>query len=80
MIQKTAAIVVPDLGDGIVSVQVALWLKKEGERVAAEEDVVEVVTDKASFYVPSPSAGILKRIVVAAGEEAPIGAVLGELE
>ncbi|MBF0387325.1 MAG: hypothetical protein HQL20_05660 [Candidatus Omnitrophica bacterium] len=73
------AILVPDLGDGIVSVEVASWYKAEGAVVMKDDDLVELVTDKASFNVPAPVSGVLQRIHVAAGQEAVIGSSLGEL-
>ncbi len=73
-------IIVPDLGDGIDKVEVVLWHVIEGERTKKDDDLVEVVTDKASFNIPAPCDGILKKIVVPAGREAGIGEVLGEID
>ena len=74
------SILVPDLGDGIESVEVASWLKQPGERVEADEDLVEIVTDKASFFIPAPVGGILKSVTVAVGESARVGQSLGEID
>jgi pyruvate/2-oxoglutarate dehydrogenase complex dihydrolipoamide acyltransferase (E2) component len=76
MVQLT----IPDLGEGIDQVQVVAWHAKEGDRVRRDDDIVELVTDKAVFNVPAPADGILKKIKVPAGEDAPIGAVLGLIE
>ncbi|MBF0122918.1 MAG: hypothetical protein HQL21_05880 [Candidatus Omnitrophica bacterium] len=73
-------ITVPDLGDGIDRVEVAFWHKNVGERVLQDEDVVELVTDKASFNVPAPAGGIIKNIYVKEGQEVPIGAILADIE
>jgi 2-oxoisovalerate dehydrogenase E2 component (dihydrolipoyl transacylase) len=73
-------ILVPDLGDGIQKVEVALWHVKVGEFVQQDDDLVEVVTDKASFNIAAPADGMLRKITVAAGKEAMIGEVLGEIE
>lgn len=72
-------IVVPDLGEGIDKVEIALWHKKPGEFIEAGEDIVEVVTDKASFNVPSPAAGRIANIYCKEGQEARIGAVLADI-
>ncbi len=73
-------VLVPDLGDGIDKVEVALWHVKVGEFVQQDDDLVEVVTDKASFNIASPADGVLRKILVPAGQEAIIGEALGEIE
>jgi pyruvate/2-oxoglutarate dehydrogenase complex dihydrolipoamide acyltransferase (E2) component len=73
------SIIVPDLGDGIGSVEVILWHVQEGSFVKAGDDVVELLTDKATFNVASPREGMLKTIHVPAGQEVSVGTVLGEL-
>jgi pyruvate/2-oxoglutarate dehydrogenase complex dihydrolipoamide acyltransferase (E2) component len=73
-------VLVPDLGDGIEKVEVALWHVKVGEFVQQDDDLVEVVTDKASFNIAAPADGMLRKITVPAGREAIVGEVLGEIE
>jgi 2-oxoisovalerate dehydrogenase E2 component (dihydrolipoyl transacylase) len=73
-------VLVPDLGDGIEKVEVTLWHVKVGEFVQQDDDLVEVVTDKASFNIAAPADGMLRKITVPAGKEALIGEVLGEIE
>ncbi|MEI6438176.1 MAG: lipoyl domain-containing protein [Candidatus Omnitrophota bacterium] len=73
------AILVPDLGDGITKVEVASWHKREGEAVVKDDDLVELVTDKASFNIPAPVSGILRKIHYPAGGEAVVGSLLGEI-
>ena len=73
-------IIVPDLGDAIEKVEIALWHKNVGDRVGLDEDLVELVTDKASFNVAAPTGGVLKKIVFPAGQQAGIGDILGEIE
>ena len=70
---------VPSVGDSISEVQVSKWLKKEGEWVNINEDLVELETEKASVQVPSPVAGILSKIVKKAEEFAAIGDLLAEI-
>lgn len=72
-------IVVPVSGESISSANVAAWRKRDGDLVAAGESVVLLETDKVSNEVESPASGRL-RIVVAEGEEVPIGAVIGRVE
>ncbi|NUS08534.1 MAG: dihydrolipoamide succinyltransferase, partial [Nonomuraea sp.] len=55
----------PQLGESVTEGTVTRWLKKEGERVEADEPLLEVSTDKVDTEIPSPSAGVLTKIVVA---------------
>ena len=80
MSKQVFSIIVPDLGDGIDKVEIALWHKNAGDLVDQDEDVVELVTDKASFNVPASVGGIIKNIYVKEGQEAPIGAILADME
>jgi pyruvate dehydrogenase E2 component (dihydrolipoamide acetyltransferase) len=73
-------IVVPELGEGIVSARIVHWNFQEGARVTPDDDVVELVTDKAVFNVPAPASGRISKVLCREGEEVPIGAVLAELE
>ncbi|MEY4565102.1 MAG: Dihydrolipoyllysine-residue succinyltransferase component of 2-oxoglutarate dehydrogenase complex [Planctomycetota bacterium] len=71
---------VPTVGESISEVQISKWLKKEGDWVGMNEDLVELETEKASVQVPSPVAGILKKIVRGAEEFAAVGDVLAHVE
>ncbi len=70
----------PELGEGIEKATVACWHYKVGDRVTQDDDVVEVVTDKAVFNVVSGSSGILRGILVRDGQEVKIGEALAEIE
>lgn len=70
---------VPSVGDSISEVQISKWLKREGEWVNINEDLVELETEKASVQVPSPVAGVLTKIVKKAEEFAAIGDLLAEI-
>ena len=80
MTKQVYSIKVPDLGDGIDKVEIALWHKNIGQRVDQDEDVVELVTDKASFNVSASAGGVIKHIYLKEGQEALIGAVLADIE
>jgi 2-oxoglutarate dehydrogenase E2 component (dihydrolipoamide succinyltransferase) len=71
---------VPTVGESITEVQISRWLKKEGEWIAAGEDLVELETEKASVQVPSPADGILRSIVKKAEEFATVGDLIATLE
>lgn len=72
-------IVLPKLGESIVSATVVRWFKKEGDFVALDEPLLEVSTDKVNSEIPSPSAGILKEILVSVDQEVEVGAPLALL-
>ena len=55
-------IVVPILGESITEATVSKWLKKSGDKVNADEPIVELETDKVNLEVPSPINGILSEI------------------
>jgi 2-oxoglutarate dehydrogenase E2 component (dihydrolipoamide succinyltransferase) len=70
---------VPAVGESITEVFVGEWYVKDGDRVDLDQDLVGLESDKATFDVPAPAAGVVK-ISVKAGEEAEIGDVLGHIE
>ncbi len=66
----------PQLGESVTEGTVTRWLKREGDRVEADEPLLEVSTDKVDSEIPSPAAGILHRITVAEDETVAVGAEL----
>ncbi|HYT92050.1 MAG TPA: 2-oxoglutarate dehydrogenase complex dihydrolipoyllysine-residue succinyltransferase [Gemmataceae bacterium] len=75
----TIAIKVPSVGESITEGTIARWLKKDGQRVEADEPLFELETDKATTAVPAPAAGVL-HIEVAEGQTVKIGAVIGQID
>ena len=73
-------IILPELGEGIEKATVACWHRHVGEKVSFDEDIVEVVTDKASFNVSTHQEGILKEILVPEGKDAKVGEALAVIE
>ena len=70
-------ILVPVLGESITEATVSKWLKNEGDKVDADEPIVELETDKVNLEVPSPVSGILTKINSKDGSTVEVGAVLG---
>ena len=70
-------ILVPTLGESVTEATVSKWLKNKGEKVSADEPIVELETDKVNVEVPAPSNGVLERISVNEGETVNVGALLG---
>jgi 2-oxoglutarate dehydrogenase E2 component (dihydrolipoamide succinyltransferase) len=73
-------IIVPNVGESISEVHIGQWLKSEGDRVEAGEDVVEIETEKASVQIPATVSGILRGIRKRQEEFAMVGDVIGEIE
>jgi pyruvate/2-oxoglutarate dehydrogenase complex dihydrolipoamide acyltransferase (E2) component len=73
-------LVVPDLGEGVLKVEIAAWHFPVSSVVTPDDDIVELVTDKASFCVPAPVRGVLVKIHINEGQEVPIGTVLADIE
>jgi pyruvate dehydrogenase E2 component (dihydrolipoamide acetyltransferase) len=70
---------VPDLGD-FADVEIIEILVKAGDRVAAEDPIVTLETDKATMDVPAPAAGVVRGIKVAVGDRVSTGDALITLE
>ena len=73
------SILVPVLGESVTEATVAKWLKNEGDKVTADEAIVELETDKVNVEVPSPSNGTLEKISVQEGQTVNVGALLGTM-
>ena len=67
-------ILVPELGESVTEGTVASWLKKPGDAVAADENLLELETDKVTLEVPSPVAGTLLEALVEEGATVEVGA------
>ena len=72
-------ITVPTLGESVTEATVSKWLKSQGEKVVADEPIVELETDKVNVEVPAPSNGVLGSIEVKEGETVNVGSILGTI-
>ena len=70
-------ILVPSLGESIIEATVSKWLKQVGEKVDADEPVVELETDKVNLECTSPCSGTLSAIKKKEGSTVEVGALLG---
>lgn len=69
-------IILPKLGESILSATVIQWLKKEGDVIALDEPLLEVATDKVNSEIPSPVAGRLTKILAFPNASVDVGAAL----
>ncbi len=66
----------PDLGEGITEAQIVRVLIKDGERIAEDQYLMEVETDKAAVEIPSPFAGVATKVHVKEGQTVNVGDVI----
>src|ERR1700686_3440627 len=73
-------VIMPQLGETVEEGTVAVWHKKEGDRVAIDELLVEIETDKVATEVPSLVAGTLVKILVGSGQTVRVGTTLAIID
>jgi pyruvate dehydrogenase E2 component (dihydrolipoyllysine-residue acetyltransferase) len=69
-------VVMPKLSEAMETGRIIKWIKKEGDRVSGGEIVAEIETDKADVEMEAFGAGVLRKILVPAGERVPVGALI----
>ena len=67
-------VTLPSLGESVTEGIITQWFKKVGDRVARDEPLFEVSTDKVDSEMPSPAAGVLARIIAEEGDTVQTGA------
>ena len=72
-------VLMPDFGNDSKGGTIVAWHKRAGERVAAGELLVEVMTDKVNVEVQSPASGTVAEILVQADQDAPVGAAIARI-
>ncbi|MBM3435881.1 MAG: 2-oxo acid dehydrogenase subunit E2, partial [Bacteroidetes bacterium] len=73
-------VVMPKLGESIIEATITRWLKKEGDRIAEDDAIVEIATDKVDSEIPSPVEGKITKVHFIEGEVVPVGAVIALIE
>ncbi len=69
----------PPLAEGVDKATVTYCHKSAGDSVKEGEDLIELVTDKATFNMPSPASGVLKEVLVTEGDEVKVGQVVARM-
>lgn len=75
----TVKLLAPRMAEGVDEITVVKWLKQEGDTVKEYESVVEVETDKVVTEIPSPSDGVLLKILVPPNTAVKVGESLAEI-
>ncbi|CAN5187289.1 dihydrolipoamide acetyltransferase family protein [soil metagenome] len=70
----------PDVGEGVAEAEIVAWLVAVGDVVEEDQNLAEVMTDKATVEISSPVAGVVTAIHGEVGGMLPVGAVLVEFE
>lgn len=72
-------ILMPQMGESVMEATIISWLKEEGEKVEAEEPLLEVATDKVDTEVPAVHEGIIKELIAKEGDIVQIGSPIALL-
>lgn len=72
-------IILPPLAEGIDKASISYWHHSRGDSVKEGENLVELVTDKATFNMPAPVSGVLKEILASEGDEIKVGQVIAKI-
>lgn len=73
-------VILPPLAEGVDKASISYWFKQPGDAVNKGEDLVELVTDKATFNMPSPASGKIKELLVSEGDSAKVGQAIAVIE
>ena len=77
---ETKEITLPDIGEGVTEGELVKWLVASGDSVEEDQPLAEVMTDKATVEVPSPTAGTVGELKANEGDVIPVGGALCSLQ
>ncbi len=69
-------LLLPKMGESVAEATIIKWLKKEGDKVEAEETVLEIATDKVDSEVPSTASGVITKILYKEGDVVQVGSAI----
>src|SRR4249919_2661364 len=70
----------PDIGEGIAEAEIVAWHVKVGDKVEEDQQIADMMTDKATVEMESPVAGVVRMLAGEVGDQIAIGSVLVEIE
>ena len=70
----------PDIGEGIAEAEIVAWHVKIGDTIAEDQQIADMMTDKATVEMESPVAGKVVQLAGEVGDQIPIGSVLAVIE
>ena len=74
-------VLLPKMGESVAEATITKWLKSVGDSIEEDEPIVEIATDKVDSEVPSPSGGVLTKILFNEGDVVQVGdafAIIGK--
>ena len=69
----------PDIGEGVVEGEVVQWHVSVGDSVSEDDPIVDVMTDKATVTIPSPTSGVIASLSGGVGDMIAVGTTLLEI-
>lgn len=73
-------VIMPEIGEDITQATISFWHIEKGEKINEGDDLVEMVTDKATFNVPAPVTGVLNEIMFEEGQTVKVGEVIAIIQ
>jgi len=73
-------LLMPEMGESVTDATITSWLVSEGDKIEADQDILEVATDKVDTEVPSPVTGVIQKILHHPGETIAVGKPLAIIE
>lgn len=73
-------LLMPKMGESVAEATITKWLKAEGDKVEAEEPILEIATDKVDSEIPSPEDGIIKKILFQENDVVKVGDAIALIE
>ena len=70
----------PDIGEGIAEAEIVAWHVKVGDTISEDQQIADMMTDKATVEMESPVAGKVVQLAGEVGDQIPIGSVLAVIE
>lgn len=73
-------LIMPKMGESVAEATIIKWLKAEGDKIEAEESIIEIATDKVDSEIPSPEDGIVKKLLFNEDDVVQVGQVIAIIE
>jgi 2-oxoglutarate dehydrogenase E2 component (dihydrolipoamide succinyltransferase) len=73
-------LLLPKMGESVAEATIIRWLKSPGDRIEADEAIMEIATDKVDSEVPSPVSGVLSQQLCNENDVVQVGSVIAEIE
>ena len=76
MIMTQVEMIMPKMGESVAEATILKWLKNVGDKVEADESVLEIATDKVDSEVPAPASGTITKKMFEEGQTVQVGSVI----